>query len=122
MAALTLPLFAYATLAERFTLERLLGARPELTLSTAELPDYEKVWMRGLGYPFVAQRPGSHVVGALVEGLRPEDYLKLDEYEGIAEGDYLRVRVSVRPHGVRPPEQVEAYVYVLGPRWEQRLL
>jgi gamma-glutamylcyclotransferase (GGCT)/AIG2-like uncharacterized protein YtfP len=119
MAEDALPLFAYATLAEESTLERLLGRHGHRILTTAELPDHEKVWARGFGYPYVVARPGSRVVGRLIEGLSSSDYLRLDEYEGLAEGDYRRVRVRVRPHGVGRREPVDAYAYTLGPRWER---
>jgi gamma-glutamylcyclotransferase (GGCT)/AIG2-like uncharacterized protein YtfP len=118
MASSILPLFAYGTLAERATLERLLGAKPGLTLSTAELPEYEKVWIPTYGYPFVVQRRGRRVVGVLVDGLVSGDWVKLDRYEGLAEGNYRRMRVRVRLLEADRDEQVDAYVYTLGPRWE----
>jgi gamma-glutamylcyclotransferase (GGCT)/AIG2-like uncharacterized protein YtfP len=119
MAQEVLPLFSYATLAEAATLDRLLGPRGARTLTTAELPDHEKIWVSGFGYPFVVPRPGSRVMGRLIEGLTASDYDKLDEYEGLAEGDYRRLAVRVRPHAVGRHEPVDAYVYTLGPRWER---
>src|SRR5437016_3565560 len=86
MSEQALPLFAYAMLVERETLDRLLGARPERALSTAEPPDFEKVWIQGLGYHSIVPRPGAHVIGVLVEGLREHDYARLDEFEGLSQG------------------------------------
>jgi gamma-glutamylcyclotransferase (GGCT)/AIG2-like uncharacterized protein YtfP len=122
MSAQALPLFAYGMLVERETLDRLLGPRPERTLGTAELADFEKVWIPGFGYHSVVPRPGKHVIGTLVEGLRDEDYVRLDEFEGLAQGHYRRATVSVRRYGPDPGEPVQAYVYVLGPRWDVRVV
>ena len=115
-------MLSYGSLVELSTLDRLLGPGGQRELSSAELVDFEKVWVSGFGYPFVVPRRGKRVVGTLVEGLRATDYVKLDRYEGLSEGDYRRMQVRVRLLAVDRDEEVDAYVYALGPRWEDFIL
>ncbi len=112
-----LPLFAYGTLRDPALLDRLLGPSPERTLVAAELRDFAKVWRPGFDYPLVVPQPGARVRGVLIFGLDGEAYRVLDDYEGVAEGDYRRIQARVWPRGAER-QAVEAYVYAAGPRWE----
>jgi gamma-glutamylcyclotransferase (GGCT)/AIG2-like uncharacterized protein YtfP len=106
-----LPLFVYGTLlTEEFAgrlLERPVSGEP------ARLLDFELRRLEQLEYPVVLEVPGEVVDGRLYREISPEEYDRLDAYEGVAEGLYGRIeaRVVAGPEGEKgPPEP--AFVYV----------
>jgi gamma-glutamylcyclotransferase (GGCT)/AIG2-like uncharacterized protein YtfP len=121
VAAGPLPLFAYGTLADPQTRQRLLGARPELEVVRARLRGYARVSVPGFSYPFIVpSEPDAVVDGVLILGLSAADYDVLDEYEEVAAGTYVRVRTEVEILGCGAPRTVRAWVYAQAPSFIAR--
>jgi len=112
-----LPLFAYGTLTDEAFVAGLLErpVRPE----AARLPDFELLELEGFGYPTVFAAEGEEVQGVLYRGLTEEDLRRLDAYEGVGEGLYLRLTARVVA-GEGEPE--EAFFYAVTERALGRLL
>ena len=106
-----MPLFVYGTLVDAVFTARLLE-RP-VKIEPARLLDFELLTLAGLSYPTVFDAPGQVVGGGLYRGLTGEDYERLDAYEGVHEGLYVRIeaRAVAGEKGSRAaPEPVFVYV------------
>lgn len=78
----------------------------------ARLLDFELLRLEGLAYPTVFDAPGEVVEGKLYRRLTGEDYVRLDAYEGVHEGLYVRIeaRAVAGEGGSRgAPEPVFVY-------------
>lgn len=106
-----LPLFVYGTLQDSVFASRLLER--EIEIEGARLLDFEVLPLEGLAYPTVSEAPGAVVGGGLYRHLTAEDYERLDAYEGVHEGLYVRIEgraVAGDTGSGRGPEP--AFVYV----------
>lgn len=106
-----LPLFVYGTLLDAGFTARLLE-RP-VEIEPARLLDFELLRLEGLSYPTVFDRPGEVVEGGLYRGLTGEHYERLDAYEGVHEGLYVRIEahaVAGEAGSRAAPEPVFVYV------------
>ncbi|HKY61510.1 MAG TPA: gamma-glutamylcyclotransferase family protein [Gemmatimonadota bacterium] len=106
-----LPLFVYGTLLDAGFTSSLLERRVEN--EPARLLDFELLTLEGLSYPTVFEAPGEVVAGGLYRDLTGEDYDRLDAYEGVHEGLYVRIEshAVAGEHGSRrDPEPVFVYV------------
>ncbi len=106
-----LPLFAYGTLLDAGFASGLLE-RP-VEIEPARLLDFELLRVEGFSYPTVFEAPGEVVGGGLYRGLRGEDYERLDAYEGVHEGLYVRIEahaVAGEAGSKGDPEPVFVYV------------
>ena len=106
-----LPLFVYGTLLDAGFTARLLERAVEL--EPARLLDFELLTLDGLSYPTVFDAPGEVVEGGLYRGLAGEDFERLDAYEGVHEGLYVRIEahaVAGEPGSGGAPEPVFVYV------------
>ena len=102
-----LPLFAYGTLADPVFAGRLLERR--LVPEAAVLLDHARGELPGLAYPVVVPAPGERTNGLLYRHLTAVDYERLDAYEGVAEGLYVRCRAEARPARGGAAEPVFVY-------------
>ncbi len=107
-AAPALPLFAYGSLTDAVFTGRLLE-RP-LAPEPAVLLDFRKVDLRRLGYEVVVPAPGERVEGLVYRGMSRADYRRLDAYQGVGEGLYVREIATARPAPEAPGEPVCVYV------------
>ncbi len=104
------PLFAYGTLADTGFVAQLLE-RP-VAAEPAELLDFSRVEAEGLDYPVVFAEPGGRAAGLLYRSLRPQDWERLDAYEGVGEKLYFRdLAEAVAPGGTAGSGE-EAWVYL----------
>jgi gamma-glutamylcyclotransferase (GGCT)/AIG2-like uncharacterized protein YtfP len=106
-----LPLFVYGTLLDAGFISRLLE-RP-LDNEPARLLDFELLRLEGLSYPTVFEAPGDVVTGGLYRRLTGEDFERLDAYEGVHEGLYVRIEgraVAGEAGSEGGPEPVFVYV------------
>jgi hypothetical protein len=83
-------------------LERPISSR------TAELEGYREATLEAFDWPVLVPADGDRVAGRLVRDLEAEDFFRLDAYQGLTEGLYRRVAVTVTVAGT--PES--AYVYL----------
>jgi gamma-glutamylcyclotransferase (GGCT)/AIG2-like uncharacterized protein YtfP len=105
-----LPLFAYGTLADAGFVARLLE-RP-VAAEPAELLEFSRVEPEGFAYPVVFAEPGGRTPGLLYRSLRPEDWERLDAYEGVGEKLYFRDLAETVPPGGAPGTGEETWVYL----------
>lgn len=106
-----LPLFVYGTLLDETFAGRLLE-KPVAGVP-ARLLDFEILRLERLDYPAVLEAPGEVVAGRVYRDLSPEDYDRLDAYEGVVEGLYRRIEAMIVAGGEGekgPPEP--AFVYM----------
>ena len=103
-----LPLFAYAKLTDPVFIGRLLERR--VSPVQAILLDHVLGELPGLGYPVIAPAPGRQAEGQLYRFLTAVDYDRLDAYEGVGEGLYLRRRAEARPAAGGAAEPVFVYL------------
>ncbi len=106
-------LFVYGTLCHLPLLARVLGRLPEM--AKAHLPDHAVFWAQGHDFPIILGRSGAAAAGWLLSGLTPEDFARLDYYEGpfgfhiletqveTAWGESLPARVYVADAGLWQP-------------------
>lgn len=114
-----LPLFVYGTLSDPAFASNLLERRIEI--ESARLLDFELLSLGGLPYPTVSEAPGEVVGGGLYRDLTAEDYGRLDAYEGVHEGLYVRIEgraVAGVPGSGRDPEP--AFIYVATDKTRRR--
>lgn len=111
-----LPLFTYGTLLDPEFAARLLE-RP-VTPAPARLLDFELLRVESMPFATVFDAPGEVVDGRLYRGLRPEDWQRLDRYEGVHEGLYTRI-VARAVAGAEDPVE-PAFVYVATERTLRR--
>ncbi len=112
---LNLPLFGHGTLQSAVCVGQLLE-RP-VDGEAAALLDYDGHELLELSYEVVCEAPGKEVSGQLYRDLSAEDLVRLDAYEGVAEGLYRRVIARVVSRAAREleapaPLPEGAYVYV----------
>lgn len=112
-----LPLFAYGTLTDEALVAGLLE-RP-MRAEPARLLGFELLELEGFGYPTAFAAEGEQVEGRLYRGLEPEDFRRLDAYEGVGEELYRRATARV---AVRTSEPEEAFVYLVTERTLGRFL
>ncbi len=103
-----LPLFVYGTLIDPVFAGRLLERR--VVAEPAVLLDHERGELPGLGYAVVVPAPGHSTEGFVYRHLTAADFDRLDAYEGVAEGLYLRRRAEARPGAGGAAEPVFVYV------------
>lgn len=104
-------MFVYGTLLDTEFAARLL--EKPVQAEAARLLDFELLRLEGLAYPTVFEAPGEVVEGKLYRRLTAEDYARLDAYEGVHEGLYVRIeaRAVAGEAGSRDaPEPVFVYV------------
>lgn len=107
-----LPLFVYGTLLDAGFAARLLE-RP-VEIEPARLLDFELLRLEGLDYPTIFDAPGEVVGGGLYRGLTGEDYERLDAYEGVQEGLYVRIGAhAVAGEGASKGDPEPVFVYVV---------
>lgn len=90
---LGLPLFVYGTLLEPLFVERLL--EHPVTVDRARLTGYRVTMLTGFNWPVLIPADGEVVEGQVFRDLDAEDLRRLDSYEGVGEGLYRRVGVTV---------------------------
>lgn len=113
------PLFVYGTLQDPVFVSRLLER--EVVSEPARLLDFEVRRLAGIDYPTVFEAPGEVVEGGLYRDLTGEDVGRLDAYEGVHEGLYVRIEARVvagEPGAAGAPEP--AFVYVVTERTLRR--
>lgn len=85
------PLFLFGTLQHRPLLEAVLGHSDDLSVETATFPGYKVCAVAEGPFPTIVAADNGTARGAIVRGLRAEDYQRLDFYESIF--GYLRSEV-----------------------------
>ncbi len=106
-------LFCYGTLMYRPLLEHLTARG--INCEAAQLPDFSCRKVKRADYPAIAPSVDSVVSGLLVRGVPPAAWQPLDRYEGEM---YRRTMVFVQ---TADGEQVEAWTYVIRPRYLARM-
>ncbi|MCC6528977.1 MAG: gamma-glutamylcyclotransferase [Pseudomonadales bacterium] len=101
-------LFAYGTLRRAALITALIGRLP--AAARAWLPDHAVVRLRGTPYPCLRPRRGAVTPGTLYRGLAPDEWQRLDRYEGAR---YRRRSLRVTPQA--GGAAVAAAVYLLAP-------
>jgi gamma-glutamylcyclotransferase (GGCT)/AIG2-like uncharacterized protein YtfP len=97
-------LFVYGTLCKPALRRRVLGRT--VTSVKAVL----KSWQRRDGkWPYLVKKPGSVVKGEILQNLTARDFKKLDAYEWVGKGVYVRVLAIIGGEKV--------FVYLPGPKW-----
>ena len=91
---LFLPLFAHGAQLEQDFVENLIGRplRPE----SARLEDHREVSLGDDGWRVLVPAPGEQVTGRLYRNLVAEDFRRIDSYQGVFEGLYIRSVAAVR--------------------------
>ena len=84
-------LFCYGTLMMPAIREWVMNKN--LTHCEAELKNHRRFCVKGKSYPGITYAEGQLVKGVLIENLTSEDWLRLDEFEGI---EYQRIEVEVQ--------------------------
>ena len=111
-------LFVYGVLTYAELLSALIGQPVEL--ATANVDGYRRRTVRKSGYPpfpAIAPEAGATVEGALVRSLDDQALTRLDAFEEVAEGLYVRCELQVEAGSDYYPAQA----YVAGPVLEGRL-
>jgi gamma-glutamylcyclotransferase (GGCT)/AIG2-like uncharacterized protein YtfP len=106
-------LFCYGTLCIADIMRRVSGSLPPS--APACLVNYACYALAGLVYPGIIFQKGAGVEGVVYQSLSRAQLAKLDAYEG---AQYRRVRVWVT---ARNDQRVQAWTYVLQPRYYHRL-
>lgn len=88
-------LFVYGELCKPAVLMAQLGRVPAAV--PAVLDGYRRRRSPETGYYRAEPRDGARLAGLLLRGLRAAELERLDEYEGVAGGEYRRSRVPVTP-------------------------
>jgi len=90
-------LFVYGTLQDPDILRLVLGRVPDTAaMMPAEAPGYRAVAYPGRVYPALVAVPADSAPGLVISGLTPQEFGKLDAFEG---DDYRRGRVAVLAGG-----------------------
>lgn len=90
---LGLPLFVHGGQLQQEFVENLIGrqVRPE----PARLEDHREVALDGQGWCVLFPAAGERVTGRLYRSLVAEDYRRIDSYQGVMEGLYIRSVAAV---------------------------
>ena len=110
-----LPLFAYGTLTDPVFVGQLL--EHPVTLTPATLLGFQKIALEGFDYPLVVPAEAGRVAGQVLTDVVPADYERLDAYEGVGEGLYLRAEGEVE---LASGECRTVYVYTASPKTLER--
>lgn len=105
---MTRNLFVYGTLKNPQIQKNVLGRtteKPELAI----LQNYQLKQKDDYSYPIAVKKRGSSIMGLLIRDLSPEDFGKLNGYEDIPDGPYIRKRVTVK---TKDGKRVHAYAYI----------
>jgi len=94
---LMLPLFAHGEQLEQVFVENLIG-RP-VQMERARLEDHREVELDVQGWCVLVPSAGEQVTGRLFRRLVAEDYRRIDSYQGVMEGLYVRSLAAVRASG-----------------------
>ena len=86
--------------------EHIIQKRPEQ--STAIAKGFRRFKVKGRTYPGLVQDSSSKVSGVIIYPLEDEDYVRLDEYEGL---EYYRCEIEVLNEGSGELEKVQVYLY-----------
>lgn len=90
-------LFVYGTLQDPDILRLVLGRTPDTAaMMPAEAPGYRAVAYPGRVYPALVPAPADRAPGLVISGLTPQDFGRLDAFEG---DEYHRRRVVVLAGG-----------------------
>lgn len=90
-------LFVYGTLQDPDILRLVLGRVPDAAaMMAAEAPGYRAVAYPGRVYPALVAVPADSAPGLVISGLTPQEFGKLDAFEG---DEYRRGRVAVLAGG-----------------------
>ena len=109
---MTLPLFVYGSLRDPDVRTRVLGRHAGIITTLATLHGHIRQTVPSFGYPFlVTAAPSDRVDGEIILGLTEADYPRLDAYEDVDEGLYVRARVTV----MTDAGPVDAWAYLRGP-------
>lgn len=111
-----LPLFTYGTLLDPEFAGRLLE-RPMKPIP-ARLLDFDLLRVESMPLASVFDAPGEVVEGCIYRDLEPDDWQRLDRYEGVHEGLYTRIvarAVAGEENAVEP-----VFVYVATERTLRR--
>jgi gamma-glutamylcyclotransferase (GGCT)/AIG2-like uncharacterized protein YtfP len=101
-------LFAYGTLMDKRLIARVTGrTMPDPVPAT--LFGYRS-WETTLGYPAVFPEAGASCRGVVYRGLTPQDWKRLDEYEGVLMNPPAYFRRLVTVQGANG--SITAYVYI----------
>jgi gamma-glutamylcyclotransferase (GGCT)/AIG2-like uncharacterized protein YtfP len=103
-----LPLFTYGTLLDEVFMEQLL--EHPVWFEPARLQGYRTELLEVFGWPILVLAEGETVDGRLYRDLNPEDFRRLDAYEGVGEGLYVRVVATALAGEDGGEEQAFAYV------------
>jgi gamma-glutamylcyclotransferase (GGCT)/AIG2-like uncharacterized protein YtfP len=101
-------IFAYGELLKDDVLTEVLGRIPPRR--PAHLPHHRRVLDRDLGFYVVLPDAEGAVEGQVLGGLTPSDLERLDAFEGVGEGLYVRGVRDVLVEG----HSVAAHVYLRG--------
>ncbi len=104
-----LPVFAYGSLLDEEFLANLLGH--PVPSDPAVLDGFTVETLAAFDWPVLVHADGGTVAGRLYRDLDGEDLRRLDAYEGVEEGLYVRVAVPVRTSSQAADEET-AYVYL----------
>jgi hypothetical protein len=99
---LGLPLFTHGGQLEPEFVENLIG-RP-VRGEPARLEDHREVALDGQGWCVLVPTPGEQVTGCLYRSLVAEDYRRIDSYQGVLEGLYVRSVAAVLSERSEDPE------------------
>ncbi len=108
-------LFVYGTLMDPERVRGLLGH--PLDGEAATLAGYRRATLARLPYPFAVPQAGEAIDGVLLRRLSAEDVARLDRYEGVDDG--LFVRREVRVETAAGP--ATAWIYLGGESLLRRL-
>ncbi len=115
-------LFVYGTLMKGCPAHDLLG--DSIFVSRAITSErhtlYEITSPYGDRYPALLLNGGEHYVIGELYLVSPKMLDKLDFYEGVLEGDYIRTKIKVKRLDIG--KDVEAYVYAINPNLLQTLI
>lgn len=105
---LDLPLFTHGVQLEPAFVKNLLG-RP-IVPEPARLVGHREVVLDDQGWCVLVPAAGERVDGRLYRGLVAEDYRRIDSYQGVLEGLYVRSVAEV--HTRRSEDSEPAWIYV----------
>ncbi|GHA24895.1 hypothetical protein GCM10007989_20690 [Devosia pacifica] len=85
-------LFVYGTLRDEDVRHAVLRGHQPMAIVDATIVDHVTVYFPMRAYPALVRKTGAHAPGVILFGLRAQDMLALDDFEG---EEYRRTRVTV---------------------------